>query len=50
MTKNKQINRQIIPGNLTPIMELSWKSHGIIFDNLCGNPASLLSIMHDRAA
>ena len=29
---------------------VSWNSHGIIFDNLCGNPASLLSIMCGRAA
>ena len=34
----KKINRKYSPGNLTPIMELSWKSHGILFFTFCGNP------------
>ena len=32
------MNRKINPGNSTAIMELSWKSHGILFYTLRGNP------------
>ena len=34
------MSRKNSPGNLTPIMELSWKSHGILFYSFRGNPGT----------
>ena len=36
--KHKERNRKTSPGTLKPIMELSWKSHGILFNTFLGNP------------
>ena len=40
--QNKYINRKNSPGNLTQIMELSWKSHGILFSTVCDQYENLL--------